>query len=90
MDKPAFVHRDGMIADKDYVKWLSDIKQRLAQSQVKASVKVNTAMLEFYWSLGRDIVQMKAESKWGSGMFNQLSLDMKAMFPMKQDFLRPI
>ena len=86
MNKPIFVHRDGMIADKDYVKWLSDIKQRLAQSQVKASVKVNTAMLEFYWSLGRDIVQMKVESKWGSGLFNQLSLDMKAMFPNETGF----
>ena len=86
MNKPTFVHRDGMIADKDYVKWLSDIKQRLAQSQVKAAVKVNTAMLEFYWSLGRDIVQMKVESKWGSGLFNQLSLDMKAMFPNETGF----
>ena len=75
-----------MIADKEYVKWLSDIKQRLAQSQVKAAVKVNTAMLEFYWSLGRDIVQMKVESKWGSGLFNQLSLDMKAMFPNEMGF----
>ena len=86
MDKPTFVHRNGMIADKDYVKWLSDIKQRLTQSQVKAAVKVNTAMLEFYWSLGRDIVQMKVESKWGSGLFNQLSLDMKAMFPNETGF----
>ena len=86
MNKPTFVHRDGMIADKEYVKWLSDIKQRLAQSQVKAAVKVNMAMLEFYWSLGRDIVQMKVESKWGSGLFNQLSLDMKAMFPNEMGF----
>lgn len=86
MDKPAFVHRDGMIADKDYVKWLSDIKQRLHRSQVKASVKVNTAMLEFYWSLGRDMVQMKAESKWGSGLFSQLSLDLKAIFPNETGF----
>ena len=83
MNKPTFVHRDGMIADKDYVKWLSDIKQRMAQCQVKASVKVNTVMLELYWSLGRDFVPKKVESKWGSGLFNQLSLDLKALFLME-------
>ena len=58
----------------------------MTQSQVKAAVKVNTVMLEYYWSLGRDIVQMKVESKWGSGLFNQLSLDMKAMFPNETGF----
>lgn len=67
---PTFVSRDGMTADKEYVEWLRDVKQRFRQSQAKAAVKVNTAMLEFYWSIGRDIIQRKAESKWGSGFFN--------------------
>ncbi|MBR6848150.1 MAG: DUF1016 family protein [Bacteroidales bacterium] len=43
-------------------------------------------MLEYYWSLGRDIVRQEAESRWGSGFFNQLSLDMKAMFPNETGF----
>ena len=43
-------------------------------------------MLESYWSLGRDIVRQEAESRWGSGFFNQLSLDMKAMFPNETGF----
>lgn len=78
---PTFVSRDGMTADKEYVEWLRDVKQRFRQSQARAAVKVNTAMLEFYWSIGRDIIQRKAESKWGSGFFNQLSLDLREMFP---------
>ena len=80
-DKPHFVFRDGMTADRNYVQWLSEVKQRFRQCQLKAAVRVNTAMLEFYWSLGRDIVQLKAESKWGSGFYNQLSLDLREMFP---------
>ena len=86
MDKPTFIHRDGMTADKEYIEWLKELKQRFQQSQIKAAVRVNTAMLEFYWSLGRDIIQRKAESKWGSGFFNQLSLDMRAMFPDDKGF----
>ena len=51
-DIPQFVHRDGMLADKEYVEWVADVKHRYRQSQVKASVRVNTTMLEFYWSVG--------------------------------------
>ena len=75
-----------MIADKEYVEWLSDLKQRFQRSQAKAAVRVNTDMLEYYWNLGRDIIQKQAESKWGSGFFNQLSHDMRIMFPNETGF----
>lgn len=83
---PTFIHRNGTITDPTYIKWLSEIKNRFHQSQLKAAIRVNSAMLEFYWSLGRDIVAMKAESHWGSGFFNQLSLDLKDMFPNQTGF----
>ena len=47
-DKPTFIYRDGMLADKDYVEWLSEIKTRFRSSQVRAAIRVNTSMLEFY------------------------------------------
>ena len=86
IDKPTFVSRDMMTADEGYVQWMADIKQRFRQSQVKAAVRVNTAMLEFYWSLGRDMVELRAESKWGSGFFDQLSLDLRTAFPEETGF----
>ena len=85
-DKPTFTFRDGMTADEGYVQWIADIKQRFRQSQIKAAVRVNTTMLEFYWSMGRDIIELRAESKWGSGFFNQLSLDMRTAFPDETGF----
>ena len=84
--KPTFISRDMMTADDGYVQWMADIKQRFRQSQLKAAVRVNTAMLEFYWSMGRDIVELRAESKWGSGFFDQLSLDLKSAFPNEIGF----
>lgn len=83
---PEFVKRDGMIANTDYVQWLSDLKQRYRQSQIKAVVHINQSMLEFYWELGRDIVALKAESKWGSGVLQQLSADLQQMFPNEKGF----
>lgn len=84
--KPTFIFREEMTTDEGYVQWMADIKQRFRQSQVKAAVRVNTAMLEFYWSLGRDIVELRAESKWGNGFFNQLCLDLKTAFPNEKGF----
>ena len=79
--KPEFVTRDGIIADADYVQWLFDVKKRFRESQARAIVKVNSEMLEFYWSIGRDLVTLRAESRWGSGVVKQFALDMRETFP---------
>ncbi len=79
--KPAFVYRDGMLSDARYVEWLADVKTRFRQSQIKASVRVNTSMLEFYWSIGRDLVALRAEECWGAGVVKQFALDMRQAFP---------
>ena len=83
---PSFVYRDGMLADKEYVAWLANVKARYRQSQIKASVRVNTTMLEFYWSIGRDLVRMRAEQKWGTGVVKQFALDMRQAFPNEKGF----
>ena len=85
-DKPTFTFRDGMTSDKGYIKWIADIKQRFCQSQIKAAVRVNTAMLEFYWSVGRDLVTLRAEERWGAGVVKQFALDMRQAFPNEIGF----
>ena len=78
---PSFVYRDGMTADAEYVEWLSDVKTRFRQCQIKAAIRVNTTMLEFYWSIGRDLVTLRAEECWGAGVVKQFALDMRQAFP---------
>lgn len=85
-DKPHFVFRDGMTADRDYVQWIADIKSRYRNSQIKAAIKVNSALLEFYWSVGRDLAVLKAEERWGSGIVKQFALDMRNAFPDAKGF----
>jgi predicted nuclease of restriction endonuclease-like (RecB) superfamily len=85
-DKPTFTFRDGMTADEGYIQWITDIKQRFRQSQIKAAVRVNTAMLEFYWSVGRDLVTLRAEERWGAGVVKQFALDMRQAFPDETGF----
>ncbi len=64
----------------DYKHWVSNIKRNFQQSQIKAHIKVNTTLLEFYWQLGEQIVQKQKEFAWGSGFLEQLSRDLSAEF----------
>ncbi len=43
-------------------------------------------MLEFYWSIGRDLVTLKAEERWGTGVVKQFALDMRQTFPEATGF----
>lgn len=85
-NKPAFVKRDMIIAGNAYAQLLSSLKERFRRSQIKAAVKVNTTMLEYYWSMGRDISRLHEVAKWGSAFFDCLSLDLKNAFPGQTGF----
>ncbi len=72
--------------DNDYGKWFNGLKNSYQQAQVKAAVKVNGEKLLWNWQLGRDLVMRKAEEKWGTGIVEQLSLDLQAAFPGEKGF----
>lgn len=74
------------ILDDDYQNWITDLKKRYRQSQIKAAIHVNSELIRFYWSLGKDIVKMKAVAKWGSGFYNTLSKDLKEQFKDAKGF----
>jgi predicted nuclease of restriction endonuclease-like (RecB) superfamily len=84
--EPSFALRQTTIVDDEYKLWLKEIKSRYRNSQIKASVKVNDELLKFYWSLGRDIVAMHADSHYGSTFFDTLSMDLRREFPNQKGF----
>ncbi len=85
-NEPHIVRVKDFNIDADYVAWLSEIKQRYHSAQIKAAVKVNSEKLAFNWSVGRDLVIRKAEEKWGSGVVEQLSFDLRDAFPNEKGF----
>ena len=72
--------------DNTYADWIKDLSLRFRQGQIKAAVKVNSEMLKFYFSLGADIVNKQAESKWGDGFFKNLSQDLQEALPGVKGF----
>lgn len=72
--------------NKEYKAWLTDLKIKVRNAQLKAAVKVNSEMLLFYWNLGADIVAKQVYVKWGKGFLAQLSNDLMAEFPDVRGF----
>ena len=82
-----FVTGDAAVSgNPQYQQWIENVKGRYRQSQIKAHLQVNAAALEFNWNLGHDISEIMRTRIWGSGVINQVSLDLKAAFPESQGF----
>ena len=86
IDNPRMVKSHDIHIDAEYAEWIAEVKHRYRSAQVKAAVKVNAEKLLFNWQLGRDLVQKKAEERWGSGVVEQVSLDLKREFPNENGF----
>ena len=74
------------IIDIKYKNWLKELKQKFQTSQIKASIQVNSTLLEFYWNLGNEIILKQKEYSWGSGFLEQLSRDLSSEFPEAKGF----
>jgi len=85
-EQPRMVKSHDIHIDTEYAEWIAELKHRYRSAQVKAAVKVNAEKLLFNWQLGRDLVQKKAEERWGAGVVEQVSLDLKREFPKEKGF----
>ena len=64
------------VSDGAYLEWIADLKRRYRRTQIKAAVAVNSSMLEFHWSLGKDISGKYPGKKRNLGFFDNLSSDL--------------
>jgi len=86
MEQSRVVSSHDIHIDTDYADWIAEVKHRYRSAQVKAAVRVNAEKLLFNWQLGRDLVQKKAEERWGAGVVEQVSLDLQSEFPDSEGF----
>ena len=75
-----------MRLDGEYRNWIEELVERYRKSQIKASIHVNSEMLMYYWSIGKDIKEKHAESKWGCKFFKNMSMDMATIIPHAKGF----
>jgi len=60
-----------------YGNLLSDIKTRIRQAQVKATLSANAEMITMYWDIGRMIHKRQKEEGWGAGVIPCLAKDIQ-------------
>ena len=86
MSEPRIVSSHDVKLDTEYAEWIAEVKHRYRSAQAKAAVKVNAEKLLWNWQMGRDLVQKKAEERWGAGVVEQVSLDLQKEFPGEKGF----
>lgn len=74
------VFNDVMLSN-EYCNWLKELKQRYRATQIKAAVSVNSALIEFYWYLGKDISEKYSGKIYGAKFYENLSADLKMILP---------
>jgi predicted nuclease of restriction endonuclease-like (RecB) superfamily len=90
--------KNSLIKPLDYQPFLSEIKQRITASRLKAQRVANNILIELYWDIGKSIVEKQNSSNWGSAVVSQLAQDLKNsgngkgfsrtnLFAMKQFYL---
>ena len=72
--------------NKEYRSWVKELKQRYLSARLKASVDANRTLLEYYWSLGRDIADKQYANTYGTKFYETLSHDMRSEMPGEKGF----
>ena len=70
----------------NYVELLNALKEKIRSSQLKASISVNTELINLYWEVGLEIVQRQKEEGWGTKVIERLAKDLKASFTQMSGF----
>ena len=72
--------------NNDYRSWVKELKQRYLSARLKASIEAHRILLEYYWSLGRDIADKQYTNTYGSGFYKTLSHDLRSEMPEEKGF----
>lgn len=62
------------------LQFISEIKQKVRQSQYEALKVVNTQLITLYWEIGRSISEKQSEN-WGKAIVQTLSSELQKEFP---------
>jgi len=68
------------IANKEYIEWISSLKAKIRSAKTRVALSVNSAVIELYWEIGKEIYKKQETAKWGSKVVEQIARDLKGEF----------
>jgi len=72
---------DISITSKEYLNWIGELKAKIRKVRTRIALSVNSAVIELYWEIGKDIYLKQENAKWGSKIIDQIAIDLKHDFP---------
>jgi predicted nuclease of restriction endonuclease-like (RecB) superfamily len=69
-----------------YISLFSEIKVRIREAQVKATLAANAQMIAMYWDIGKMINERQNLEGWGTNVIRRLSIDLKNELPELKGF----
>ena len=70
----------------NYISFFSNIKIKIREAQVKATLSANAQMIQMYWDIGNMISEKQKIEGWGANVISKLSLDLKKEMPELRGF----
>src|SRR5579863_2331425 len=72
----------------EYAQVLFDIRQRIQEAQIHATLSANKELIKLYWFIGQIITKKQKTSGWGAGVLDTLAQDLQNLFPGMKGFSR--
>lgn len=65
----------------DYIDWFIQLKTKIQQSRLKATLAINRELILLYWQIGKEIIERQTQYQWGDKVLDTLAKDLKLTFP---------
>jgi predicted nuclease of restriction endonuclease-like (RecB) superfamily len=70
-----------LVLPKNYDKFLENLKCRIQEARVRASLSVNRELVLLYWHIGNQILEQQKNEGWGTKVIERLASDLGKTFP---------
>lgn len=74
------------VVKSDYQAFISNLKEKIRSSQIKAAVSVNRELVRLYWEIGKEIAQKQEKEGWGTKIVETVARDLQNEFPGIEGF----
>ena len=75
-----------LLPPNGYGELLQSLKDRIRNSQLRASIAVNREVVLLYWQIGQEILSRQQVQGWGAKIIEQLGKDLQKSFPTLKGF----
>lgn len=69
------------LTDQSYNDFLTEIQEKVYNSQYNALKAVNTELINLYWEIGKSIIEKQELHNWGKSVVENLAKDLQKEFP---------